>query len=32
MTLKRVHDEFGAFANELSVERFTLADLRANQF
>src|SRR5262245_50592720 len=31
-THKGVHDESGAFANELPVERFTVADLRAYQF
>jgi hypothetical protein len=29
---KRVHDEFGAFANELSVKRLARTDLRTKQF
>jgi hypothetical protein len=29
---KRVHDEFGAFANEFSVKRLARTDLRAKQF
>src|SRR5262245_54709375 len=29
---QRVYDKFGAFVNELPVERLTLADLRAYQF